>query len=105
MNWSAQMEKVEAPWGVSIAMNPQNGAILGMVSLPSYDNNIFAESINEDYLALEQDERRPLINYAIGGLYPPGSTFKMVPATAALAGKCDQRANNGRRWRPDLPAQ
>ena len=81
---AAEMEKAEAPWGVSIAMNPQNGAILGMVSLPSYDNNIFAESINEDYLALEQDERRPLINYAIGGLYPPGSTFKMVPATAAL---------------------
>ena len=81
---AAEMEKADAPWGVSIAMNPQNGAILGMVSLPSYDNNIFAESINEDYLALEQDERRPLINYAIGGLYPPGSTFKMVPATAAL---------------------
>jgi penicillin-binding protein 2 len=82
-----QMEKTEAPWGVSIAMNPQTGAILGMVSLPSYDNNIFAESINEDYLALEQDERRPLINYAIGGLYPPGSTFKMVPATAAIQEK------------------
>ncbi len=81
---AAMMEEKEAPWGVSIAMNPQNGAILGMVSLPSYDNNIFAEGINEEYLALEADERRPLINYAIGGLYPPGSTFKMVPAAAAL---------------------
>lgn len=81
----AGMEEVEAPWAVAIAMNPMNGAVMGMVSLPSYDNNIFAESINEDYLALERDKRRPLINYAIGGLYPPGSTFKMVTATAALA--------------------
>jgi penicillin-binding protein 2 len=78
------MEEADAPWAVSIAMNPQNGAILGMVSLPSYDNNIFAERINEDYLALEADKRRPLINYAIGGLYPPGSTFKLVTSTAAL---------------------
>ena len=79
------MDAEEAPWAVAIAMNPQNGQILGMVSLPSYDNNIFAERINEDYLKLEQDERRPLINYAIGGLYPPGSTFKMVTASAGLA--------------------
>ena len=79
------MDDKEAPWAVAIAMNPQNGQILGMVSLPSYDNNIFAERIGEDYLKLEQDERRPLINYAIGGLYPPGSTFKMVTASAGLA--------------------
>ena len=79
------MDEKEAPWAVAIAMNPQNGQILGMVSLPSYDNNIFAERIGEDYLALERDERRPLINYAIGGLYPPGSTFKMVTASAGLA--------------------
>ena len=78
------MEEADAPWAVSIAMNPQNGAILGMVSLPSYDNNIFAEGINEEYLALEADKRRPLINYAIGGLYPPGSTFKLVTSAAAL---------------------
>ncbi len=82
---AAKMAEVGAKWGVTIAMNPQNGAVLGMVSLPSYNNNIFAERINEDYLALERDERKPLINYAIGGLYPPGSTFKMVTATAALA--------------------
>jgi penicillin-binding protein 2 len=81
----AKLDEVEAKWGVAIAMAPQTGSILGMVSLPSYDNNIFAERINEEYLALERDERRPLINYAIGGLYPPGSTFKLVPATAALA--------------------
>ena len=80
-----KMTEVDAPWGVTVAMNPQNGAVLGMVSLPSYDNNIFAERIGEDYLKLEQDERRPLINYAIGGLYPPGSVFKMVTSAAGLA--------------------
>lgn len=79
------MDEVDAPWGVTVAMNPQNGEVLGMVSLPSYDNNIFAERIGEDYLQLEQDERRPLINYAIGGLYPPGSVFKMVTSAAGLA--------------------
>ncbi|RME56714.1 MAG: hypothetical protein D6790_14310, partial [Caldilineae bacterium] len=77
--------KVDAPNAVAIAMNPKTGAILGLVSLPSFDNNIFSEGIGEEYRALEQDERKPLINYAIGGLYPPGSTFKLVSATAALA--------------------
>jgi len=81
---TATIEK-GVPWAVAIAMNPQNGQILGMVSLPSYDNNIFAEEIDEDYLALEDDPQRPLINYAIGGLYPPGSTFKMITSAAALA--------------------
>ena len=81
----AMMEQQEAPWGVVVAMDPQTGAVLGMVSLPSYNNNIFAERIGEDYMELEADERRPLINYAIGGLYPPGSVFKMVPAAAALS--------------------
>ncbi len=81
----AAMDEKKSPWAVAVAMNPQNGEILGMVSLPTYDNNIFAEKIGEDYLKLEKDTRRPLINYAIGGLYPPGSTFKMITASAALA--------------------
>lgn len=78
------MDEQDAKWGVTIAMNPMTGLIMGMVSLPTYDNNIFAEGINEEYLALEADDRRPLINYAIGGLYPPGSTFKVTTAVAAL---------------------
>jgi penicillin-binding protein 2 len=80
----AKMDEVESPWGVAIAMDPMTGAVQGMVSLPSYNNNVFAEKINEEYLALEADKRRPLINYAIGGLYPPGSTFKLVTSAAAL---------------------
>ncbi|MCE7988939.1 MAG: penicillin-binding protein 2 [Caldilinea sp. CFX5] len=82
----AKMDETAAQWGVTIAMNPQNGAVLGMVSLPSYDNNIFAEQIDlKAYKALAEDKRLPMINYAIGGRYPPGSTYKIVSAMAALA--------------------
>lgn len=82
-----KLEETGTPHGVALAMNPQNGAMLGFVSLPSYDNNIFSEGLGEKYqtLVVEDDTRRPLYNYAIGGLYPPGSTFKLVSATAALA--------------------
>lgn len=81
----AMMDEKKAKWAAAAAINPQNGAVLGLVSLPSFNNNIFAERIDQDYLKLEKDERKPLINYVIGGLYPPGSTFKLVTATAALA--------------------
>ena len=71
--------------GVAIAMNPQTGEILGMVSLPSYDNNLFAGGISvEDYERLSSDPHHPLVNHATSGLYPPGSTFKIIPAAAAL---------------------
>lgn len=69
---------------VSIAINPQTGEILGMVSLPAFDNNVMAEGLGQGYVALEQDPDKPLINYAIGGLYPPGSTFKIVTASGAM---------------------
>jgi penicillin-binding protein 2 len=71
--------------GVAIAMDPRNGQILAMVSLPSYDNNLFATGISaRDYIALSRDKRFPLVNHAIAGLYPPGSTYKIIPATGAL---------------------
>ncbi|MFQ5611060.1 MAG: penicillin-binding protein 2 [Anaerolineae bacterium] len=71
--------------GVTIAMDPRNGQILAMVSLPTFDNNLFAQGISaREYSLLAEDERRPLVNHAISGLYPPGSTFKIVPAAGAL---------------------
>jgi penicillin-binding protein 2 len=74
--------------GVAIAMNPQSGEILAMVSLPTYDNNLFARGISPaDYIKLSEDPNRPLVNHAITGQYPPGSTFKIIPATAALQEK------------------
>lgn len=72
--------------GAVIAMNPQTGEILAMVSLPSYENNRMARFIPADYYALlEGDTRgRPLINHAIMSEFPPGSTFKLVTAVGAL---------------------
>jgi penicillin-binding protein 2 len=72
--------------GVVIAMNPQTGEILALVSLPSYDNNAFARGIPiADYQELLNDPDKPLTNHAIQGHYPPGSTYKLVTATGALA--------------------
>lgn len=74
------------PMGVVIAMNPQTGEILAMVSLPTYENNRLARFIPELYYRqLEADERgKPLINHAINDRHPPGSTFKLVTAIGAL---------------------
>jgi len=78
--------EIRAPLGVVIAMNPQTGEILAMVSLPTYENNRFARQIPVDYYTqLEENERgNPLSNHAIAGEFPPGSTFKLVTATGAL---------------------
>jgi penicillin-binding protein 2 len=66
-------------------MDPRTGEILAMVSLPSYDNNLFSGGISyEDYAALSGDRHHPLVNHAVSGLYPPGSTFKIVPAAGIL---------------------
>jgi len=80
-----EMSKGRARSGVVIAMNPQNGQILALVSLPNYDDNLFIGGISvDDYERLTQDAFRPLLNHAISGVYPPGSTFKIVTAAAAL---------------------
>jgi len=79
------MYRVKSTAGVVVAMKPQTGEILAMVSLPSYDNNLIARGISSQDLALlTADPERPLLNHAIGGQYPPGSTFKVFPAAAAL---------------------
>ncbi|HYK97963.1 MAG TPA: penicillin-binding protein 2 [Candidatus Acidoferrales bacterium] len=70
---------------VGIAMNPQNGEILAMVSIPGYDNNWFVDGITPEQMKiLNSDDRHPLVNKAVGDIYPPGSTFKMVTALSAL---------------------
>jgi penicillin-binding protein 2 len=78
--------EIRVPLGAVIAMNPQTGEILAMVSLPTYENNRLARFIPADYYAqLEGDTRgRPLINHAIMSEFPPGSTFKLVTAVGAL---------------------
>jgi len=72
--------------GVVIVMNPQTGEILAMVSLPTYDDNQFAQGITgKQYTALLSNKLKPLLNHAISEQYPPGSTYKLVTGSAGLA--------------------
>lgn len=69
--------------GAIIAVKPQTGELLTLVSTPSYDPTIFENDPNEATTVL-QDESKPLFNRATEGVYPPGSTFKMFVASAGL---------------------
>jgi len=70
---------------VGIALDPRNGKVLALVSLPTYDNNKFANpAAKEDRVKVLNDSASPLMNRAIGGTYPPGSTIKPVMSIAAL---------------------
>jgi penicillin-binding protein 2 len=91
---NADAQRVVTQQGVVIVMNPQNGEILAMVSWPSYDNTRFARNIDgEYYFKQEGDPLRPLVNHAIGALYPPGSTWKVITATGVVQEKViDPRA-------------
>ena len=76
--------------GAVLAIEPATGRVLAMVSSPSYDTNLLAShntsEVNDVFDALEADPTHPLFNRAIAGdLNPPGSTFKLVVASAALA--------------------
>lgn len=68
-----------------VAMNPQTGEVLAMVNFPTFDNNRFGTEVPvEYYLGLARNEYTPLVNHALSGTYPPGSTFKLVPLAGAL---------------------
>jgi penicillin-binding protein 2 len=80
-----EMDQVGSEQGVAMAMNPKTGEILALVSLPSFDNNLFSRGITARELSLlSEDPWTPLVNHAIAGLYPPGSIFKIIPAAGAL---------------------
>ena len=71
--------------GVAIALNPKTGAVLALVSYPSYDNNIFSKGISQvDLNKLNQDPYQPFFNRAIAAKYPTGSTIKPFLASGAL---------------------
>ena len=80
------VEKLKTGNGaVAVAINPKNGAVLALVSFPSYDNNLFAGGISSgDYNRLLSDEMESLFNKAVSGEYPPGSTIKPLIGAAAL---------------------
>jgi penicillin-binding protein 2 len=71
--------------GALVALKPNTGEVLGLVSLPSFDPNLFSRGISyEDWLTLSKSMRYPMLNRALQSQYPPGSTFKIVTAIAAL---------------------
>ena len=80
------MRKAGLKRGVMIVMNPQTGEILAIVSLPTYDNNKFAEGIsNKDFARLLKNPEKPLLNHAINEQFPPGSTYKLVTGLGVLS--------------------
>lgn len=83
---STTLEKAELRKGAAVAIDPRDGSVLALVSLPSFDNNLFAGGIDsENYAGLVHDNALPLFDRALSGEYPPGSTIKPFLASAALA--------------------
>jgi len=71
--------------GALVAIDPRNGEILAFVSKPNFDPNLFVDGIDvENWRALNESPDKPLLNRALRGTYPPGSTFKPFMALAAL---------------------
>ena len=80
-----QLKLIHANAAAVVAMNPQTGEILAMVSRPAFDPNLFAHGISsKDWNKLNNNPYHPMDNKAITGEYPPGSTFKIITGTAAL---------------------
>ncbi len=78
-------EALEEFKGAVIAMDPTNGEILALASMPTYDPNLFVNGISPlAYNHLRSDPKRPLFNRAVTGQYPPGSTVKPLVALAGL---------------------
>jgi penicillin-binding protein 2 len=83
-----QLRTVYSKQGVVVALDPRTGEVLSIVSLPSYDNNEFTGGISRTALKeLQEDRDRPLVNHAVSGMFPPGSTFKILVAAGALEEK------------------
>ncbi|HXI35312.1 MAG TPA: penicillin-binding protein 2, partial [Burkholderiales bacterium] len=100
--------------GALVALEPSTGAVLAFVSKPGYDPNLFVDGIDpQSWTELNTSPDKPLVNRAINGVYPPGSTFKPFMAMAALeTGKRTPRSTiqdhgffefGGRRFRDSKP--
>jgi penicillin-binding protein 2 len=71
--------------GAAVAIDPRNGQVLAMVSVPTFDPNLFVNGISQtDYTGLTKDPEKPLYNRALRGVYPPGSTVKPLVGLAGL---------------------
>lgn len=86
------VDEKKATAGVVVAQDPTTGGILALVNYPSFDPAKLSNGISaSDYQKLLNDPGNPFFNRAISAVYPPGSTFKMVTASAALAEKVVDR--------------
>lgn len=82
---SASIQKMGGKKGAAVAMNPKTGAVLALISYPSYDDNDFSGGISQEkYNNIINDSSQPLFNRAIAAKYPTGSTIKPLEASAAL---------------------
>ena len=82
---AASIKNIGAKKGAAVALNPKTGAVLAMVSYPSYDGNIFSTTISQsDFNDLINDPNQPFFNRAIAAKYPTGSTIKPFLAAGAL---------------------
>lgn len=85
---SEAINRAGAKGGVALAMDPKTGGILALVSLPSFDNNLFSQGLKEeDWQKLQDNKSNPLFNRAISGKYLTGSTIKPLIASAVLQEK------------------
>jgi peptidoglycan glycosyltransferase len=80
--------------GAIVAIDPRNGAILASASWPQYDANLISDPATEDaaWKQVNDDPDKPLINRVTQGLYPPGSTFKIITGAAAIESGVDPNA-------------
>ena len=79
------LERLHGQSAAAVVVDVASGDILALASGPSFDPNLFVRGISgPDFRALLDNDHRPLVNKTVQGLYPPGSTFKMVTALAAL---------------------
>lgn len=71
--------------GALVALRPGTGEIVGMISKPSFDPNLFTKGMSrEEWIAISSNRKNPMLNRALQSQYPPGSTFKIVTALAGL---------------------
>ncbi len=81
----AAEEAFDGKNGALVALKPHSGEILAMVSLPSFDPNVFSRGISvKEWNSIISDRKKPMLNRAIQSQYPPGSIFKLITAIAAL---------------------
>ncbi|EKU71494.1 penicillin-binding protein 2 [Selenomonas sp. F0473] len=98
-----QLAAIHANAAAVVVMNPQTGEILAMLSRPAFNPNLFAGGISTaNWNVLNNNPYHPMDNKAITGEYPPGSTFKIITGTAALAEHKvtaqEQIFDSGRHW-------